>query len=113
MMQIDCKLQYYYIDCIIDIDDFNTPITYFIDSMFLQLNPQLYIKKNIFYWVGTSEIKDEVKTEDNVVDDIYKEASELEYNKVSEEIIDSMKNQQKRDIKLIKNLDKKINGYNN
>jgi hypothetical protein len=63
--------------------------------------------------VGASEIANEEKSEDNVVDDIYKEASELEYNKVSEEIIDSMKNQQKRDIKLIKILNKKINDYNN
>ena len=49
MMQNDCKLQYYYTDTILDIDDFKNPITYFIDSMFLQLNPQLYLKKNIYY----------------------------------------------------------------
>ena len=63
--------------------------------------------------VGSSEIKKEDNSEDNVVDDIYIEASKLEYNKVSEEIIDSMKNQQKRDIKLIQILDKKISEYNN
>ncbi len=66
--------------------------------------------------VETSEIKDEDKSEDKSedddVDDLYKEASQLEYNKVSEEIIDSMKNQQKRDIKLIKMLENKINEYN-
>ena len=49
LMQNDCKLQYYYTDVILDINDFKTPITYFMDSMFLQLNPQLYIKKNIYY----------------------------------------------------------------
>ena len=45
LMQNDCKLQYYYTDTILDIDDFKNPITSFMDSMFLQLNPQLYIKK--------------------------------------------------------------------
>ena len=62
--------------------------------------------------VETSKIKNEDKSEDDNVNDLYKEVSQLEYNKVSEEIIDSMKNQQKRDIKLIKMLENKINDYN-
>ena len=49
LMQNDCKLQYYYTDTILNIDDYQNPITYFMDSMFLQLNPQLYMKKNIYY----------------------------------------------------------------
>ena len=44
LMQNDCKLQYYYTDTILDIDNYKNPITSFMDSMFLQLNPQLYIK---------------------------------------------------------------------
>ncbi len=48
-MQNDCKLQFYYTDTILDIDDYKNPITYFMDSYFLQLNPHLYSKKNIFY----------------------------------------------------------------
>ena len=62
--------------------------------------------------VGTSEIKNVDKSEDDDVDNLYKEASQLEYNKVSEEIMDSMKNQQKRDIKLINILENKINDHN-
>ena len=48
-MQNDCKLQCYYTDTILDIDNYKNPITSFMDSMFLQLNHQLYIKKNIYY----------------------------------------------------------------
>ena len=49
LTQNDCKLQYYYTDTIVDIDDYDTPITYFIDSMFLELNPIFNMKKNIYY----------------------------------------------------------------
>ena len=45
----DCKLQYYYTDVILDIDNFKNPITYFMDSLFIQINPHLFSKKNIFY----------------------------------------------------------------
>ena len=62
--------------------------------------------------IETSEIEKEDKSEDDDADDLYKEPSQLEYNKVSDEIMDSMKNQQKTDIKLLNFLEKKINDYN-
>lgn len=49
LTQNDCKLQYYYTDTIIDVDDYEAPISYLMDSMFLQLNPIFNMKKNIYY----------------------------------------------------------------
>ena len=60
---------------------------------------------------SANQNEEESEKEEDEVDDFYKEASELEFNKVSEEIMDSMKNQRKRDIKLINMLEKKINDY--
>ena len=45
LLENDCKLQYYYTDTILDIDNYSTPITYFMDSMFLELNPAAHMKK--------------------------------------------------------------------
>ena len=45
----NCKLQYYLTDAIFDLDNYDKPIIYFIDSLFLQINPNFYSKKNIFY----------------------------------------------------------------
>ena len=45
----DCKLQYYYTDIILQLNEKEEPFKYFIDSIFLQLNPGIYNKKNIFY----------------------------------------------------------------
>ena len=42
---------------------------------------------------------------------LYNKNSLEMFNKVSEEIMDSMKNQRKEDIKLINMLEKKINDY--
>ena len=50
LLQSDCKMQYFYTDVILDIDDFSTTITYFMDSLFLQINPHIFNKKNIFYF---------------------------------------------------------------
>ena len=60
---------------------------------------------------SANQNEEESEKEEDEVDDFYKEASELEFNKVSEEIMDSMKNQRKEDIKLINMLEKKINDY--
>ena len=49
LLSNDCKLQYYYTDVILDIDSFKEPIKYFMDSLFIQINPHLFSKKNIFY----------------------------------------------------------------
>ena len=57
--------------------------------------------------------KSKIKGEDDSDDDIYKEVSHLEYNEVSEEIMNSMKSKQIKDIKLINMLEEKINNYVN
>ena len=49
LLHNDCKMQYYYTDVILDIDSFKEPIKYFMDSLFIQINPYLFSKKNIFY----------------------------------------------------------------
>ena len=49
LMQNDCELEYFYTDTILDIDNYSTPITYFIDSMFLRLSPVLNMNKDIYY----------------------------------------------------------------
>ena len=45
----DCKLQYYYTDIKLNLSKSDKPFSYIINSMFLQLNPNLIQKKNIFY----------------------------------------------------------------
>ena len=49
LLNNDCKLQFYATDIIMDLNDRYTPISYFIDSYFLQINADSYSKKNIFY----------------------------------------------------------------
>ena len=49
LTKYDCKLQFYYTDIITDLNNFNEPFSYIVNSMFLQLNPTLFQKKNIFY----------------------------------------------------------------
>ena len=45
----DCKLQLYYTDITLDLSNHLEPNKTFINSMFLQLNPTLIQKKNVFY----------------------------------------------------------------
>ena len=45
----DCKFQIVYTDVIIDIDNYEKPMTQFLDSMFIQLNPTLFIKRNMYF----------------------------------------------------------------
>jgi hypothetical protein len=49
LFQNDCKLQFYYKDIITNLSNYKNPIKPFINSLFLQINPHLYIKKNIFF----------------------------------------------------------------
>ena len=44
----DCKLQFYYTDIAIDINN-KEPFSSFLNSMFLQLNPTIIQKKNVFF----------------------------------------------------------------
>ena len=49
LLHNDCKIQFYYKDITTSLSDYNKPITYFVNSLFLQINPHLYTKKNIFF----------------------------------------------------------------
>ena len=44
----DCKLQIYYTDKTIDINDYKEPIKPFLNTFFIQLNPTLLIKTNAY-----------------------------------------------------------------
>ena len=45
----DCKLQIVYTDIIIDLDNYENPITQYLDEIFIQLNPTLFIKRNVYF----------------------------------------------------------------
>ena len=45
----DCKLQLVYTDIIIDLDDYENPITQYLQQIFIQLNPTLLIKRNVYF----------------------------------------------------------------
>jgi len=49
LTQYDCKLQFYYTDITINLDNYKNPYSSFLNSLFLQLNPTLIQKKNIFF----------------------------------------------------------------
>ena len=45
----DCKLQIAFTDIIIDLDNYENPITQYLNTIFIQLNPSLFIKRNIYF----------------------------------------------------------------
>ena len=45
----DCKMQFYYTDITLDLSNKTYPNTTFLNSLFLQLNPTVIQKKNVFY----------------------------------------------------------------
>ena len=45
----DCRVQMVYTDIIIDLDNYKNPITQYLNEIFIQLNPALYIKRNVFF----------------------------------------------------------------
>ena len=45
----DCKLQMYYTDITIDLGNYKEPIKPFLNVFFIQLNPTLFIKRNIYF----------------------------------------------------------------
>ena len=49
LFNTDCKLQMYYTDITIDLDNYKQPISSYLNSVFVQLNPTLYIKRNMYY----------------------------------------------------------------
>ena len=49
LIENDCKLQIYFADNTIDIDDYQNPIKSYIEAIFIQINPTLSIRKNIYF----------------------------------------------------------------
>ena len=49
LLENDCKLQFFYTDIIINLDDTDNPFSSVLNSMFIQLNPTLIQKRNIFF----------------------------------------------------------------
>ena len=45
----DCKLQIYYSDNTVDISDYEEPIKSYVEAVFIQLNPTLSIRRNIYF----------------------------------------------------------------
>ena len=49
LFENDCKLQIFYMDMIIDLLNYKEPITQYMNEIFIQLNPTLFIKRNMYY----------------------------------------------------------------
>ena len=45
----DCKLQIVYTEKTVDLENYEEPIKSYLNEIFIQLNPTLYIKRNIFF----------------------------------------------------------------
>ena len=45
----DCKLQIFYSDNTVDISNYNDPIKSYVEAIFIQLNPTLSIRRNIYF----------------------------------------------------------------
>ena len=67
----DCKLQLYYTDITIDINDYKEPIKPFLNAFFIQLNPTLLIKENIFimnqYFINDNLLIYNLKNEEPII----------------------------------------------
>ena len=49
LLKNECRLQFYYSDITVDISNYKETTRPFIDSIFMDLNPHLFLKKNIFF----------------------------------------------------------------
>ena len=45
----DCKLQIYYSDNTVDVENYKDPIKSYVEASFIQLNPTLSIRRNIYF----------------------------------------------------------------
>ena len=45
----DCKLDIYFTDIIIDIDNYKNPMTPYLNNIFIQLNPTVFIKRAMYF----------------------------------------------------------------
>ena len=49
LIENDCKLQFYYTDLTLNMSNYKEPIKSYINSLFLQINPTLFLKMNVFF----------------------------------------------------------------
>ena len=49
LFENDCKFQFFYTDITIDLYNYKHPISPYLSSFFIQLNPTLFIKRNIYF----------------------------------------------------------------
>ena len=49
LLESDCKLQIYYSDNTVDIDNYEDPIKSYIEAVFIQINPTLSTKRNLYF----------------------------------------------------------------
>ena len=49
LIEKDCKLQIYYIDKTIDVDDYKDPVKGYLQAFFIQINPTLSTRRNIYF----------------------------------------------------------------
>ena len=49
LFENDCKLEIIYTDIIIDIDNYRKPISQYLNNIFIQLNPTLFIKRAMYF----------------------------------------------------------------
>ena len=45
----DCKVRFVYTDVIIDLDNYEEPYAQYLNEVFIQLDPTLFIKRNIYF----------------------------------------------------------------
>ena len=49
LIENDCKLQIFYSDNTVDISDYEDPIKSYVEAIFIQLNPTLSIRRNMYF----------------------------------------------------------------
>ena len=49
LLENDCKLQIYFSDNTVDIKDYKNPIKSYVEAIFIQINPTLSIRRNLYF----------------------------------------------------------------
>ena len=49
LLENDCKLQIFYSDNTVDVDDYEDPIKSYVEAAFIQINPTLSTRRNIYF----------------------------------------------------------------
>ena len=70
LLDNDCKVELYYIDSRIEVDDFKKPIKPFLNEIFLQLNPNISSRMNAYfmnsYFESNNDLFFETKGDDKI-----------------------------------------------